>query len=127
MEEILAKVIEYTPNIWSPQNINYLYTSPDPVGLIGDWLVTLVNSNVHAYEASPVFALAETEVINALAQIAGYNADSDGIFCPGGSYSNMFAMYLALKHLFPETTVDGLWRKDRLMIFTSEQSHYSID
>ena len=127
LEEILEKVTEYTPNVRSPQNLNYLYTSPDSVGMIGDWLVTLLNCNVHAYEASPVFTLAETEVINALAQVAGYNSESDGIFCPGGSYSNMFAMYLALKHLFPETADNGLGQNDRLVIFTSEQSHYSID
>ena len=57
--QIIEKVTEYTPNIWSPYYLNYLYSSPDPVGLIADWLVSLVNSNVHAYEASPVFALAE--------------------------------------------------------------------
>ena len=125
--QILEKVIEYTPNSWSPYHLNYLYSSPDPVGLIADWLVSLVNSNVHAYEASPVFALAEIEVIRTLAEIVGYGADSDGIFCPGGSSSNMFAMYLALKHFYPEAINDGLWRKDRLVIFTSEQSHFSID
>jgi len=125
--QIIEKVIEYTPNIWSPYHLNYLYSSPDPVGLIADWLVSLVNSNVHAYEASPVFALAEIEVIRALAEIAGYGPDSDGIFCPGSSSSNMFAMYLALKQLYPEAINDGLWQKDRPVIFTSEQSHYSID
>jgi len=126
-EQLLADVIEYTPNAWSPEFLNYLYSSPDPIGLIGDWLVSLVNSNVHAYEASPVFALAEMEVIKALAKIVGYGTDSDGIFCPGGSYSNMFAMHLARRYLLPDATTDGLWEKEQLGILTSEQSHYSIE
>ena len=127
LEQILAKVVEYTPDIWSPHHLNYLYAAPDPVGLIGDWLVSLLNSNVHAYEASPVFALAEIEVIRKLAKMIGYGSGSDGIFCPGGSYSNMYAVYLALRHMFPHAAEKGLSRADKPVIFTSEQSHYSID
>ena len=127
LEQILEKVLKYSPNIWSPHHLNYLYSSPDPVGLIGDWLVSLLNSNVHAYEASPVFALAEIEVVRALTKMVGYGTGSDGIFCPGGSYSNMYAMYLALRHLFPHAAKGGLYRTNTPVIFTSEQSHYSID
>jgi glutamate/tyrosine decarboxylase-like PLP-dependent enzyme len=127
LERILTDVVKYTPNIWSPTSLNYLYSSPDPLGLIGDWLVSLLNSNVHAYEASPVFALAEIEVVKALANAVGYGADSTGIFCPGGSYSNMYAMHLARNRSLSVAREDRVSGKGKLIIFSSEHAHYSID
>ncbi len=128
LQNILDQVVKYTPKVRSLTYLNYFYSSPDPIGLIGDWLISLMNTNVHAYEASPVFTLVETELIKSLAKIVGYKTKSDGIFCPGGSYSNMLAMYLARKRFYPESSDNGLCNnKERPVIFTSEQAHYSID
>jgi glutamate/tyrosine decarboxylase-like PLP-dependent enzyme len=118
LENFLFQVIEHSPDTASVGYLNYLYSSPDPIGLIGDWLKTLINTNVHAYEASPVFTLIEIELIKALAKTVGYEAKSDGIFCPGASYCNMVAMYLARKRFNLESTYNN-----RLAVFTSEQSH----
>ena len=127
LTDIFSHIIKYTPNVWSPNYLNYLYSSPDPVGLLGDWLVSLLNTNVHAYEASPVLTLVEIELIKTLAKTIGYPSDSDGVFCPGGSYSNMYAMYLARKKLIPDTGRDSLGTYKKPVVFTSEHSHYSID
>ncbi len=127
LEKILDLVIRYTPDLWSCNYSGYLYSSPDPVGLIGDWLVSLLNTNIHAYEASPILTLVEIELIKAFAECIGYGQSSDGIFCPGGSYSNMFAMYLARERLYPDVTNESLKNKKRLIVFTSEQAHYSVD
>ena len=67
LTDTLNKVVRYTPTVKSPNYLSYLYSSPDRVGLIGDWLTSLLNTNVHTYEASLVFSLAETELIKALA------------------------------------------------------------
>lgn len=91
---------------------------------MGDWLVSLLNTNIHAYEASPVLTLAEIEVIQALTKTIGYNTGSGGVFCPGGSYSNMYAMYLAKKNLTDRNNEIGI---HDLVVLTSEHSHYSID
>lgn len=67
---------------------------------------------------APVFVLIETEVLKALRQLVGWT-DGDGIFCPGGSTSNMYAMNLARYKLFPEVKTKGLWALPRLAIFSS--------
>lgn len=72
------------------------------------------------YEVAPVFVLIESEVLRGLRQQVGWT-DGDGIFCPGGSTSNMYAMNLARYRLFPEVKSQGLWGLPRLAIFTSPE------
>ncbi|XP_030278397.1 cysteine sulfinic acid decarboxylase isoform X3 [Sparus aurata] len=67
----------------------------------------------------------ENEVLRGLRQLVGWT-EGDGIFCPGGSTSNMFAMNLARYQLFPEVKSRGLWGLPRLTVFTSSESHYSV-
>merc|ERR1711990_316647 len=54
----------------------------------------------------------------------------DGIFCPGGSMSNMYGMNLARFSLCRRLGIDvkrqGMAAVPRLAAFYSEQGHYSI-
>lgn len=72
----------------------------------------------YTYEVAPVFVLMELEVLRGLRQLVGWT-EGDGLFCPGGSISNMYAMNLARYQLFPEVKSQGLWGLPRLTIFTS--------
>lgn len=72
------------------------------------------------YEVAPVFVLMEKEVLRGLRQLVGWT-EGDGIFCPGGSTSNMYAMNLARYRLFPEVKSQGLWHLPKLAIFTSPE------
>ena len=123
LKQILQEAASYTPRSQCRYFLGYLYNAPDPIGLIGDWLVSLINSNVHVYEASPVFSLAELSVVKLLAGFVGYGKEAEGIFCPGGSYSNLLAMHLARQRYLRKARQES---KRRLVLFTSEQSHYSI-
>ncbi|MHC4119054.1 MAG: pyridoxal phosphate-dependent decarboxylase family protein [Planctomycetota bacterium] len=123
IERILEKTIEFTPCARHPFLFNYLYSKPDPIGVLGDWIVSLINTNVHTFEASPVFSLAEIELVRNLATVVGFDENADGIFCPGGSYSNMMGLYLARKRCLEDDDT----AKKELVVFTSTQAHYSID
>ena len=123
IEHILEKTIEFTPCTQHPFLFNYLYSKPDLIGVLGDWIVSLINTNVHTFEASPVLSLAEIELVKNLAAVVGFEENADGIFCPGGSYSNMMGMYLARKHCLENEDA----RNRELVVFTSAQAHYSID
>lgn len=72
------------------------------------------------YEVAPVFVLMEAEVLKGLRQLVGW-AEGDGLFCPGGSTSNMYAMNLARYQMFPDVKSRGLWNLPRLTVFTSSQ------
>lgn len=78
--------------------------SVDPYGLIGQWLGDALNSSVYTYEVAPVFTVMEQFVLNEIKQLISFN-DGDGIFSPGGSIANGYAINCARFHKFPEVKV----------------------
>uniref|UniRef100_A0A8C5AEL1 Glutamate decarboxylase like 1 n=1 Tax=Gadus morhua TaxID=8049 RepID=A0A8C5AEL1_GADMO len=81
---------------------------------------------VYTYEMAPVHCLIEKVVLEKMMEMIGWVEGGDGIFNPGGSMSNMYAMNLARFQRFPEVKEQGLSACPRLVLFTSEECHYSV-
>lgn len=65
-------------------------------------------------------------VIQKIGKLFGFST-IDGIFSPGGSISNMYAILLALHRRYPELRNCGLQSlPQKVYIFTSRHSHYSF-
>ena len=63
----------------------------------------------------------EMEVLRKMTKAIGFNG-GDGVFCPGGSTSNMMAMNLARYQYYPEVKRKGLAAAPAgLCAFTSDQ------
>ncbi|KAK2577308.1 hypothetical protein KPH14_003439 [Odynerus spinipes] len=129
-EELLTlarDIIKYSVKTGHPHFINQLYSSVDPYGLVGQWLTDALNPSVYTYEVSPVFSLMENELLREMRTIVGWeNGRGDGIFCPGGSLANGYAINLARHYKFPEFKEIGSSQLSRLVVFTSEDAHYSV-
>ncbi|CAH1111483.1 unnamed protein product [Psylliodes chrysocephalus] len=125
--KILQDTIHYSVKTGHPYFVNQLFSSVDPYGLIGQWLTDALNSSVYTYEVSPVFSLMEETVLKEMRKIVGYkDGNGDGIFCPGGSIANGYAINCARHKYFPDIKTKGNSCVRRLVLFTSDQSHYSI-
>lgn len=118
-------VATYSVKTCHPHFFNQQFAGLDYHSLAGRFLSEALNTNLFTYEVAPVFVLMENEVLKALRQLVGWT-EGDGLFCPGGSTSNMFAMNLGRYQLFPDVKTKGLWSLPRLVIFTSPESHYSV-
>ncbi|XP_015595290.1 cysteine sulfinic acid decarboxylase [Cephus cinctus] len=129
-EELLAlvkNVIKYSVKTGHPHFANQLFSSVDPYGLAAQWLTDALNPSVYTYEVSPVFSLMEEEVLREMRKVVGWkDGRGDGIFCPGGSIANGYAINLARHHKYPELKEMGLFQGPRLIVFTSEDAHYSV-
>lgn len=69
----------------------------------------------------------EETILREMRAIIGWtNGIGDGIFCPGGSMANGYAINLARHWMFPEVKEQGLLAVPRLVVFTSEDAHYSV-
>lgn len=123
--ELMRTVIQYSVKTGHPYFVNQLFSSVDPYGLVGQWLADALNPSVYTYEVSPVFSLMEEHVLAHMRAIVGF-PQGDGIFCPGGSMANGYAISCARHHAFPQIKSQGLSGGPRLVIYTSEDAHYSI-
>ncbi|ROL44622.1 Glutamate decarboxylase 1 [Anabarilius grahami] len=130
LEQLLVDcrdTLKYGVKTGNPRFFNQLSTGLDIIGLAGEWLTSTANTNMVTYEISPVFILMEEVVLRKMHSIIGWQEeDGDGIFCPGGTMSNLYSVLLARFHLFPAVKTHGMSAIPRLALFTSAHSHYSI-
>ncbi|KAJ0036771.1 hypothetical protein NQD34_005448, partial [Periophthalmus magnuspinnatus] len=127
-EKLLQRVRDvatYSVKTCHPRFFNQQFSGVDYHSLAGRFLSESLNTNLFTYEVAPVFVLMENEVLRALRFLVGWT-EGDGLFCPGGSTSNMFAMNLARYQLYPDVKTKGLWSLPQLVLFTSPESHYSV-
>ncbi|XP_064541149.1 cysteine sulfinic acid decarboxylase [Drosophila montana] len=125
IEQICQQVIQYSVKTSHGRFHNQLFGQMDPFGLAGAWITEALNTSTYTYEVAPVFSLIETEIISTVCRLAGYS-QGDGIFAPGGSSSNMYGLVLARFKRHPTIKSTGMFGLRPLVIFTSEDSHYSL-
>lgn len=81
-----------------------LFSALDPYGLAGQWIVATLNPSAYTYEVAPVITLMEETVLAEMRKIVGY-PDGDGIFSPGGSIANGYAISCARFYKMPQIKV----------------------
>jgi len=124
-----SKTLEYGVRTGHPLFFNQLTGRADPVTIAGDWLSTASNTSVFTYEVAPVFTIIEDELLKKIARCVGGDFTKDenltGLFVPGGSISNLYAMHLARHRMCPDINAKGLQAYPQLVCYTSDQCHYS--
>ncbi|XP_029600197.1 acidic amino acid decarboxylase GADL1 isoform X2 [Salmo trutta] len=118
--------IRYSVKTGHPLFFNQLYAGMDPYSLVGRFITEAINPSLYTYEVAPVFLLTEEAVLKKMIEIIGWQDGGDGIFSPGGSVSNMYAVNVARYHHCPDVKVLGLSALPRLVMFTSQECHYSV-
>ncbi|KAJ8337024.1 hypothetical protein SKAU_G00382440 [Synaphobranchus kaupii] len=130
LEQLLVDcrdTLKYGVKTGHPRFFNQLSSGLDIIGLAGEWLTSTANTNMFTFEISPVFILMEETVLRKMQEKVGWtDEEGDGIFCPGGSMSNLYSLLLARYNLYPEVKMTGMSNLPRMALFTSEHSHYSI-
>ncbi|XP_054155646.1 cysteine sulfinic acid decarboxylase-like [Oppia nitens] len=125
--DICRKVIRHSIKTCHPNFYNQLYGGAEQYALSGAFITDALNTSAATYEISPVFSVIEKYLIKYLGQLVGYDYESiDGMFAPGGSSANMYAMVLARQHAFPDSKRHGVRELGQLVMFASEESHYSF-
>ena len=126
VDDLLEKVVKYSVKTCHSHFYNQLYHGSDPAGLAGQWLSDALNTNNHTFEVAPVFILVERALLEYTIKMIGWK-NGDGITAPGGSLANMYGLMLARHEKFPELKRTGLSALGApLVVFTSEDSHYSV-
>ncbi|MBT2520322.1 aspartate aminotransferase family protein [Arthrobacter sp. ISL-28] len=101
--------------------------------LVGETVLSAVNSSMDTWDQSAGATMIERRLVEWAAERLQLGSAADGVFTSGGSQSNFQALLIARNHAVAALRQDpdaaGLRLPallDRLRIFTSEDSHFSI-
>lgn len=121
-----ATALKFQVKSGHPRFLNQLTNGLDIISMAGEWLAATANSNMFTYEISPVFITMERAVLGKMRSIIGFTG-GESILAPGGTISNLYAVLLARFNMFPDVKFKGVSSlPGELVIFTSDQCHYSI-
>lgn len=105
--KLASDTIKYSVKTGHKFFVNQLFSCVDPYGFAGQVITDALNPSVYTYEVSPCFILMEEVVLKEMRKIVGYhNGDGDGIFCPGGSIANGYAISCARYQHCPDIKVE---------------------
>ena len=121
---LLRQVLEATPTTASGSFFNQLFAGRDGAAVLGDALASLLNNSMYTFKVGGVQVLIEMALLDRMGRMMGFT-ESEGIFTPGGSLSNFCAMMMARNEAVPDAHDNGL-RDERLRVYSSQDSHYSI-
>lgn len=126
---MLQQSLNHSVKASHPLFLNQLYAAPDRAGLLADWAVSTINANVHTFEAAPLFTVAERESIRKLCSVCGFDTGScEGVFLPGTSLGNAYALHLGRHEHFPSVCTQGMCKalhEQAPCAFVGKHSHYS--
>ncbi|XP_053106543.1 glutamate decarboxylase 1-like isoform X2 [Hemicordylus capensis] len=130
LEQILVDcrdTLKYGVKTGHPRYFNQLSSGLNIIGLAGEWLTATANTNMFTYEIAPVFIVMEEILLKKMHEIIGWgDSETDGIFSPGGSISNLYSVLVARYKRFPEIKTKGMAALPDIALFVSEHSHYSV-
>jgi len=132
LEEILARFRdEVAPNamgVPSPRYFGQFNPTPLPIGVWADALASMLNQNAGAWRNGPTSAMIEARVIRWLCDLLNYGPQSFGTLASGGSEANLIALKCARDSVLASIKDRGVRSAPAdLVIYASEQCHYSID
>jgi aromatic-L-amino-acid decarboxylase len=132
LETILARFTrDIAPNsmgVPSPRYFGQFNPTPLPVGVWADALASTLNQNAGAWRNGPASAIIEARVIRWLCDLVRLAPESFGTLASGGSEANLIALKLARDNSSFGLIHRGVRSASAdLMIYASEQCHYSIE
>ncbi len=122
------EVMPHSIKTWHPLFMNQMSAGVSLPAVVGEMLSSMLNCTMATWEMTPVATIIERNVSQWMASLLGMKQGSSGIFVPGGSMSNLFALTVARdRKLGPQIAKHGLQSSlERGAILCSEACHYSI-
>ena len=131
LDDILRDVVaEVLPNVthWQhPAYLAYFGSSASGIGLLGEMVTTGLNANAFLWRTSPAGTELESIAVGWLRDGLGLPDAYDGVFNDTASTSSLAALAAARQHATGTATKEGVQASPSLRIYTSQESHSSIE
>lgn len=126
LAEIQEKLLPYCTHVGHPGYMGLITPSPNPIGILGDFLCSALNQNLGVYSVGPAAVTMERRTLRWLADLVGYGPAAGGNLTSGGMMANFIGLKLARDWASGDRAQhDGI--QDRWAVYVSEERHVSID
>src|ERR1700739_486829 len=88
LEELEEKLLPYCTHVGHPGYMGLITPSPNPVGVIGDFICSALNQNLGAFTIGPAAVAMERRTVRWLTELVGYDASAGGNLTSGGMIAN---------------------------------------
>ncbi|ESO10112.1 hypothetical protein HELRODRAFT_73271, partial [Helobdella robusta] len=119
------QILKYCVKTGHPKFFNQISQGLDVVGLAGEWITAVTNVSIACQIEAPVYVYMEEVVLRKMCSLIGWK-NGAGILTPGGTMSNLYSVSFCMQFIFPKLKFNGLSNEKPLVLFTSDQSHFSI-
>jgi len=124
--ELQQKLLPYCTHVGHPGYMGLITPSPNPVGVIGDFICSALNQNLGVYSIGPSAVAMERQTVRWLADLAGYGKQAGGNLTSGGMMANFIGLKLARDWASGDLAQhDGV--QQRWAVYGSEERHVSVD
>lgn len=120
----LKNLVQKSTKTASKSFFNQLYGGRNEKAVLGELLSVLLNNSMYTYKAAGVQVGVEKITLRKICEIIGWDGNADGTFASGGSLTNLMSMILARDAAKDNIRFKGV--QDKLTVYTSIESHYSI-
>ncbi len=126
LNELETKLVPYCTNVGHPGYMGLITPSPNPVGIIADFICSALNQNVGAYSIGPSAVAMERRVVRWLTDLCGYGPQAGGNLTSGGMMANFIGLKVGRDAVTSDHAQhDGV--RDRFAVYASEERHVSLD
>ncbi len=123
-KQALEELVLSTPRTATNAFFNQLFGGRNPKAILGDLLAVMLNNSMYTYKAAGPQVGVEKEILSKVCELIGWNNNAAGTFASGGSMTNFMSMLMARDALNEKVRYEGVTHK--MIVYTSEDSHYSI-
>ena len=123
-KRVLKNILLKSTKSSSKLFFNQLFGGRHSKSVLGDLLAVILNNSMATYKIAGVQVAIEQQILSEVCKLIGYNNNSGGTFPTGGSMSNFMSLIMARDKYNQHVKDIGISQK--LISYTSEESHYSI-
>lgn len=123
-EETLKDLVLKSPRTATNAFFNQLFGGRNDKAILGDLLAVMLNNSMYTYKAAGPQIGVEKVILRKVCDMIGWDKNSDGTFAPGGSMTNYMSMVMARDASDKDVRHTGMNQK--MTVYTSKESHYSI-
>src|SRR6204780_3907046 len=126
LAELEEKLLPYCTHVGHTGYMGLITPSPNPIGIIADFICSALNQNIGAYTIGPSAVAMERQTVKWLTDMIGYDDKAGGSLTSGGMMANFVGLKLARDSVSNDRIQhDGV--QERWAVYASEERHVSVD